>query len=85
MPRPFAGTQSFTTTWGATDPTSLTHLCTASGRLHGERIAGGERLAGADGAVGLSDNPSSCTWTVSGAGGSATYMETMITFVGCQL
>jgi RHS repeat-associated protein len=72
--------QSFTTSWSTTDATSLTHVCTASGTGYtvNEALAvnGSRALTAQSGWVGY---PSNCTWTASGAGGSATYTETMTT------
>jgi len=72
--------QSFTTTWSTTDATSLTHVCTASGTGYTVNeslaVSGSRALTAQSAWVGY---PSSCTWTASGAGGSATYTETMTT------
>jgi RHS repeat-associated protein len=72
--------QSFTTSWSTTDATSLTHVCTSSGTGYtvNESLAvnGSRALTAQSAWVGY---PSSCTWTASGAGGSATYTETMTT------
>jgi RHS repeat-associated protein len=72
--------QSFTTSWSTLDATSLTHVCTASGTGYtvNEALAvnGSRALTAQSGWVGY---PSSCTWTASGAGGSAAYTETMTT------
>jgi RHS repeat-associated protein len=75
--------QSFTTTWSTTDATSLTHVCTALGTGYTVNealaVSGSRALTAQSGWVGY---PSSCTWTASGAGGSATYTETMTTVAG---
>jgi RHS repeat-associated protein len=72
--------QSFTTSWSTTNATSLTHVCTASGTGYTVNealaVSGSRALTAQSGWVGY---PSSCTWTASGAGGSATYTETMTT------
>jgi len=72
--------QSFTTSWSITDATSLTHVCTSSGTGYtvNESLAvnGSRALTAQSAWVGY---PSSCTWTASGAGGSANYTETMTT------
>jgi RHS repeat-associated protein len=77
--------QSFTTSWSTTDATSLTHVCTAAGTGYNvnESLAvnGSRTLTAQSGWVG---NPSSCTWTASGAGGTATYTETMTTVTGAN-
>jgi RHS repeat-associated protein len=78
-PAPVAG-QSFTTSWSTTNATSLTHVCTASGTGYkaDESLAvnGSRTLVAQSGWVGY---PSTCTWTASGVGGSATFSETMTT------
>jgi RHS repeat-associated protein len=75
--------QSFTTSWSTTNATALTHVCTASGtgyKVNESLAVNGSRTLTAQSAwVGY---PSSCTWTASGAGGSATYTETMTTVAG---
>jgi RHS repeat-associated protein len=75
--------QSFTTSWSTTDATSLTHVCTASGTGYTVNealaVSGSRALTAQSGWVGY---PSSCTWTANGAGGSATYTETMTTVAG---
>jgi RHS repeat-associated protein len=75
--------QSFTTNWSTTDATSLTHVCTASGTGYTVNealaVSGSRALTAQSGWVGY---PSSCTWTASGAGGSAIYTETMTTVAG---
>jgi RHS repeat-associated protein len=77
--------QNFTTTWSTLDATSLTHVCTASvtGYTVNESLAvsGSRALTAQSGWVGY---PSSCTWTASGAGGTATFTETMTTVAGAS-
>jgi RHS repeat-associated protein len=72
--------QSFTTSWSTTDATSLTHVCTAAGTGYTVNealaVSGSRALTAQSGWVGY---PSNCTWTASGAGGSAAYTETMTT------
>jgi RHS repeat-associated protein len=76
---------SFTMSWNTTDATSLTHVCTATGTGYtvNESLAvnGSRSMTAQSGWVGY---PSSCTWTASGAGGSATYTETMTTVAGIK-
>jgi len=68
------------TSWSTTDATSLTHVCTSSGSgyMVNEWLAvnGSRALTAQSAWVGY---PSSCTWIARGAGGSATYTETMTT------
>ncbi|MBV1777396.1 hypothetical protein KSF73_16870 [Burkholderiaceae bacterium DAT-1] len=75
---------SYTSTWSTTDADSVTLTCTAS--------AGGYAVTN----LSLAPNgsvtdtakaewvgkPSSCTWTATGAGGSAQYTETLTTIAG---
>jgi RHS repeat-associated protein len=79
QPSPIAGS-SFTTSWSATNATSLSRVCTASGSGHtvSETVpVGGSRTQVALAAwVGY---PSTCRWTANGAGGSSTYTETLAT------
>ena len=78
-PAPVAG-QSFTTTWSTTNASSLSRVCTAPGAgyaVNESLPVNGSRAQTALAAwVG---NPSSCTWTASGTGGTTTHVETMTT------
>ncbi|MDN4037291.1 RHS repeat-associated core domain-containing protein [Massilia sp. YIM B02443] len=78
-PAPVEG-QSFTTTWSTTNATALSRVCTASGagyKVNESLAVTGSRTETA--VVGWAANPSTCSWTASGAGGTTTYAETMTT------
>jgi RHS repeat-associated protein len=75
--------QSFTMGWSTTNASSLTHVCTAAGTGYtvSESVAvSGSRSLTAQ--AGWVNYPSSCTWTASGPGGSATFTETLTTVAG---
>jgi RHS repeat-associated protein len=72
--------QAFTLTWSTTNATALSRSCSATG--------GGYAISDAPPTNGSSSDtasaawigyPSTCTWSASGPGGSATYTETMTT------
>lgn len=72
--------QSFVTTWSTTNATSLTHVCTASGtgyKINESLAVSGSRTETAQSA--WVSYPSTCTWTATGSGGTATYSETVST------
>ncbi|GAB3468147.1 hypothetical protein GCM10027321_36270 [Massilia terrae] len=72
--------QTVTQSWSTTNATSLTHVCTASGTGYSVNesvaVSGSRSITPSSAWVGY---PSSCTWTASGSGGTATYSETMTT------
>nr|WP_308632577.1 RHS repeat-associated core domain-containing protein [Massilia sp. YIM B02763] len=75
--------QAFSMTWGTSNATSLVHTCSAGGTGYtvNESLAvNGSRTMTAQ--SGWVNYPSTCTWTASGAGGTATYTETMTTAAG---
>ncbi|MBA2674408.1 hypothetical protein, partial [Ramlibacter sp.] len=80
-PSPMVAGQSFTLTWNTTDATSVTRSCTASGTgFTGSStmptVSGTSTGTASAAWVGY---PSSCTWTATGAGGTAAFTETMTT------
>ena len=79
QPSPYAG-KPFTTTWSATNATSLSHVCTASGSGYTVNetlpVSGSRTQIGQAAWVGY---PSTCRWTAIGAGGSSTYTEPFVT------
>ena len=78
-PAPVEG-ESFKTTWGTTNATALSRVCTASGagyKVNESLAVNGSRTETA--VVGWAANPSSCIWTASGTGGTTTYSEIMTT------
>lgn len=81
-PFPLVAGQPFTTTWSTENATSLSRTCTSSGGGFTDNLTlatSGSATATADAAwLGY---PSTCTWTVSGLGGSDTYVETVKTIV----
>ena len=83
-PAPVAGSP-FTTYWNATNATSLNRVCTASGtgyKVNESIPVNSSRTQLAQSAwVGY---PSTCTWTATGAGGTTTYTETLITSAGAS-
>lgn len=81
-PLPVQG-QSFTTTWTTTNATTLSRVCTASGsgyKVNESLAVNGSRSEVAQ--PGWVGNPSSCTWTANGAGGTTTFVEQVITDPG---
>jgi RHS repeat-associated protein len=77
--------QNFPKSSSTTNASSLTHVCTAAGTGYtvSESLAtsGSRSLAAQAGWV---NYPSSCTWTASGPGGSATFTETLTTIAGAS-
>ena len=70
----------FTTTWQTTNATALSRVCTAGGagyKVNESLPVSSSRTETA--LVGWAANPSSCTWTATGAGGTTTYSEIMET------
>jgi RHS repeat-associated protein len=79
QPSPVAGS-SFTTSWSATNATSLSRVCTASDS--GYTVSETVPVSGSRTQVALAawvGYPSTCKWTANGAGGSSTYTETLAT------
>jgi RHS repeat-associated protein len=76
--------QPFTISWSTTNATSLTHVCTAAGTGYtvNESLAVNGNPITLTAQSAWVSYPSSCTWTASGAGGSATYTETLTTVAG---
>ncbi len=80
-PTPMVAGQGYTLTWNATNATSVTRSCTASGTGYN----GTSTMPTVSGtSAGTADPlwvgyPSTCTWTATGSGGSATFTETMTT------
>jgi hypothetical protein len=76
---PVAG-QAFTTSWSTSNATALTRNCTSSGGGFTDNstlATSGSAAATANTAwVG---NPSTCTWTATGPGGSSSFVETVTT------
>lgn len=79
LPSPVAGSP-FTTYWAATNATSLSRVCTASGT--GYTVSETVPVNSSRTQLALAawvNYPSTCTWTANGAGGSTTYRETLTT------
>ena len=73
--------RAFTLNWGATGATTLSRGCTASGTGFTSSTTT-FTLSGNSGGTAITDwvgNPSTCTWSATGPGGSATITETMTT------
>ena len=80
-PAPMLAGQPFTSGWTATNASSISWVCTASGTGYNGSQSGlpatGSVTATASSAwVGY---PSSCTWTVTGPGGTATFPQSLVT------
>jgi RHS repeat-associated protein len=79
-PSPMVAGQPFTLTWSSPTATSLAYQCSASGTGY----VGGATLAASGTSTGTAlaawvGNPSTCTWTATGPGGTQTVTETMTT------
>jgi Salmonella virulence plasmid 65kDa B protein len=79
LPINYPGTTG--STWYSSDATSVTLACTSSGTgytlpLTNMALNGSTTTPTSAGWIG---NPSTCTWTVTGQGGTATYVETLTT------
>jgi RHS repeat-associated protein len=72
--------QPYSLIWRSTNATSVRRACTASGT--GYAVSDAPAINGsASGTASVAwvNYPSTCTWTASGAAGSATFRETMVT------
>lgn len=79
-PSPMTAGQPYTLTWSSSNATSVSRVCTASAT--GYTVNDTPALSGsATGTANASwvNNPSTCTWKATGAGGTATFNETMVT------
>jgi RHS repeat-associated protein len=79
-PSPMTAGQSYTLTWSSTNATSVSRVCTASGT--GYTVNDAPALNGSTTGTASSawvNYPSTCTWKATGAGGTATFTETMVT------
>jgi methionine-rich copper-binding protein CopC len=79
-PSTMQANQAFTLTWSSTNATSVTRVCTASGT--GYTSSGSMALSGSSNGTASAawvGYPSTCTWTATGSGGTASTTETMVT------
>ncbi len=79
-PTPLTAGASYTLTWSTVNATSVNYACTASGT--GYKVNKAVSIAGNETGTALAawvGYPSTCTWTVTGAGGTITRTETVTT------
>jgi RHS repeat-associated protein len=79
-PSPMTAGQAYTLSWSSTNATSVSRVCTAGGTGYTVNDAPG--LSGSSSGTASTawvGNPSSCVWRATGAGGTATFNETMTT------
>lgn len=85
-PNPLVAGQSYTTSWSSTNASQVSYNCTATGSGYnatsGTLAPSGSQSGTAQ--SGWVPNPSTCTWTATGAGGSKNVIETVTTVAAPQ-
>jgi RHS repeat-associated protein len=72
--------QPYSLSWSTANATTVSRVCTASGTGYTISDApGASGTATGTAAAAWVNNPSTCTWKASGPGGSATFIENMVT------
>jgi RHS repeat-associated protein len=80
LPSPMKADEAYSVNWNATNATSVTYRCTASGTGYNatETVAVKDTKTGTASAQWI-NFPSTCTWTATGPGGTKSVTETMTT------
>ena len=77
---PLIAGQSYTTTWNTTNATSVSYNCAANGTgFNGNATLAIDGTSVETAQAAWSGNPSTCTWTATGPGGTKTLSETLTT------